>query len=367
MGECFVSGKQGVPAGQQVALHPALEGVFAEHLHHAAVRGEQAAVAVFGQGLGQPGLMAGLVDCLEAVGRGLVGTEHPEVAHVLAHHVAQQLAQHKSVLGPDASGLGYFHRVVAKVRHPQRLAQGAAVGVRIGAHPALSHRRHFAQLRDQLAVGVEEFLRLVAAHPALQQPQVVRIGLDLGNRYLVGAPEALDLVAVDFRRSGPSLGGAQDDHRPARPHGLAGAARLILEGANLADAILQGRGHLLMHQGGVVALDEVRRVSVAGKQALQLVGRNARENRGVGDLVAVQMQDRQHGAVANRVEKLVGMPRGRHRSGFRFAVANHHRRDQIGIVEHRAETVGEAVAEFAALVDRSRSLRGAMAADSARK
>src|SRR5437762_10567174 len=37
--------------------------------------------------------------------------------------------------------------------------------------------------------------------------------------------------------------------------------------------------------------------------------RDPRKNAGVGDLVAVQMQDRQNRPVANRVQELVGMPR----------------------------------------------------------
>ena len=42
----------------------------------------------------------------------------------------------------------------------------------------------------------------------------------------------------------------------------------------------------------VVAFDEVRRPAVAAEQALQLFVRDAREERGVGDLVAVEVEDR---------------------------------------------------------------------------
>jgi hypothetical protein len=51
------------------------------------------------------------------------------------------------------------------------------------------------------------------------------------------------------------------------------------------------------------------------------------------------MQDRQHGAVGDRVEKFVGLPRGRQRAGFRFTVADNAGDDQIGIVERRTESV----------------------------
>ena len=63
-----------------------------------------------------------------------------------------------------------------------------------------------------------------------------------------------------------------------------------------------------MHRLGVVALDEVGRPAVAFEQVVQLLVRNSREQRGVVDLVAVEMQDRQDGAVANGIQKLVRMP-----------------------------------------------------------
>ena len=51
---------------------------------------------------------------------------------------------------------------------------------------------------------------------------------------------------------------------------------------------------------GIVAFDEVRRPAVALEQVFQLLVRDAREHRRVVDLVAVEMKDRQHRAVADR-------------------------------------------------------------------
>ena len=93
--------------------------------------------------------------------------------------------------------------------------------------------------------------------------------------------------------------------------------------------------------------------------------RDAREDGRVVDLVAVEMQDRQHCAIANRIEELVGMPRGGQRRGFRLAVADHHRHQQVRVVIGRTEGVRHAVAEFAAFVDRAGGFRRAMAADAA--
>jgi hypothetical protein len=59
---------------------------------------------------------------------------------------------------------------------------------------------------------------------------------------------------------------------------------------------------------GLVALDEVRRPAVAAQQLFQFLAGDAGEDGRVGNLVAVEMQDRQHRAVGGRIEKLVGMP-----------------------------------------------------------
>jgi hypothetical protein len=88
---------------------------------------------------------------------------------------------------------------------------------------------------------------------------------------------------------------------------------------------------------------------------------------GLAISVAVEVQHRQHGAVAHRVEELVDVPAGGQRAGFRFAVAHAGQGDQLRVVEHRAAGVGEHVAQLTALVDRAGGLRGAVAADVAGK
>ena len=75
---------------------------------------------------------------------------------------------------------------------------------------------------------------------------------------------------------------------------------MLLQGTNLQDALLESRGHLLMHCGGIVAFDEVRFVAIADEQCFQFVVRDASEDRWVRDLVAVEVQNGQDGAIANR-------------------------------------------------------------------
>ena len=49
---------------------------------------------------------------------------------------------------------------------------------------------------------------------------------------------------------------------------------------------------------GLVAFDEVGLVAVAAEERFQFLVADARQDGRTGDLVAVEVQDRQHGAVA---------------------------------------------------------------------
>ena len=79
------------------------------------------------------------------------------------------------------------------------------------------------------------------------------------------------------------------------------------------------------------------------------------------------MKDRQDRAVADRVQELVDVPGSCQRARFRFAVADHRRDDQVGIVERSAAGVRKHIAEFAAFVDRAWRFGSAVAADAAGK
>ena len=100
-----------------------------------------------------------------------------------------------------------------------------------------------------------------------------------------------------------------------------------------------------------MAFDEMRRVAIAAQQVIELLVADAGKHGGIGDLVAVEMQDRQDGAVPHRVQELVGMPARRQRSGLGLAVADNTGDDQIRIVERGAIGVREGIAKLAALMD----------------
>ncbi len=120
-----------------------------------------------------------------------------------------------------------------------------------------------------------------------------------------------------------------------------------------------------MHRVGFVPLDEMRRVAVPLEQLPELFPGDPGQEAGIGDLVAVQVQDRHHGTVARRVEELVRVPARGQRSGLGLAVADDARDDQVRVVEGGAVGVREGIAQLTPLVDRPGRLRGDVARDAA--
>jgi hypothetical protein len=109
-----------------------------------------------------------------------------------------------------------------------------------------------------------------------------------------------------------------------------------------------------VHGHRVVALDEVRVVPLAAQETRDLLVAAPAQNGRPGDLVAVEMQNRQHGPVARRIQEVGALPGSLERRRLRFPVAHHGHREQIGIVERGAEGVNQNVAEFAPFMDRPR-------------
>ena len=142
---------------------------------------------------------------------------------------------------------------------------------------------------------------------------------------------------------------------------------MLLDRANLQDALLQSRSHFLMHRRRVIALDEIRFVAVSDQQRLQFFVRNAREDRGIRDLVAVEVQHRQDSPIANGIQEFIRMPGGGERTGFRLAVADSDGNDEIGIVESGSVRMRDGIAQLAALVNRTGRFRRAVRADPAGK
>src|SRR5580700_3540604 len=122
-----------------------------------------------------------------------------------------------------------------------------------------------------------------------------------------------------------------------------------------------------MHRLRIVSFHKERRPAAAAYELLQLLMLDTRKHGGIADLVAVQMQDRQHRAVADRVEQLSGLPSGRQRTGFRLTIPHDAGHNQIRIVERGAEGMTERVAQLTAFVNGPWSRRGDMTGNAPRK
>ena len=143
--------------------------------------------------------------------------------------------------------------------------------------------------------------------------------------------------------------------------------RIALDLPDVLDGLIQGGGHELMHLFRLIAFHKVGRPAAAPEELLQFLMLDAGQDGRIADLVAIEVQDRQHGSVGDRVEKLVGLPCGRQGARFRFTVADDAGDDQIGIVERGPEGMAERVPQFAAFVNRPRRRRRNMAGNPAGK
>ena len=143
--------------------------------------------------------------------------------------------------------------------------------------------------------------------------------------------------------------------------------RRRLDVSDLRVRRVEHAGELLVHRRRIVARDDDGVVPVGAEQADDVFVVGAAEHRRSADLVAVEVEDRQHRAVAVRVEEAHALPRALERTRLGFAVADHARHDQVGVVERGAEGVHERVAELAAFVDRPRCRRAHVARDAARR
>ena len=163
---------------------------------------------------------------------------------------------------------------------------------------------------------VKQLLRLLVAHPLLEDSQLFGIFLDVGQRHLVGTPKTFNTMTAHFLRRAPTFRRAQHDHRPARPLGNASRPAFPLMLLDFENAVFDGRSHCLVHAVRIGALHEVRCPSAAPQQVLQFFVCNTRQQSGIVNFVAVQVKDGQHRPVPNWVQKLADVPGGRERAGF---------------------------------------------------
>src|SRR5579883_3029211 len=115
----------------------------------------------------------------------------------------------------------------------------------------------------------------------------------------MATPGTFALLAVDVLRACPALWRPQNDHRPCRTGLKTVGAGIALDLLNLIDTRIDRSRHDGVNIDGVAATHEVRRVAESAKQLFEFFFRDARKETGIGNLVAIQVQNGQHGAVAD--------------------------------------------------------------------
>ena len=179
--ERLIAGEEAVSAGEQIALQPALTLMLTQHLDDPSV--ERESVIRRDLLLGVDATRR-LEDGIPAVRRGLVGAEDAERLGVALDDVADEPALLARRLRLGRARRRDLHCVVAEVGQREVTAQHAAVRVRVGAHAALTRRRPGANGRQRRAVRVEELLGAIAAHPRLEDRDVLGF-VHVAHRHLV--------------------------------------------------------------------------------------------------------------------------------------------------------------------------------------
>ncbi len=111
----------------------------------------------------------------------------------------------------------------------------------------------------------------------------------------------------------------------------------------------------------LISFHEVRLISIAGEELNQLLVAEPAKHGRIRDLVTVQVQNGQHSPIACGIQKLVAVPASGERPSLGFTVAHHAARQQIGIVEDRAISMGQRIAQLPTFMDGTRSFRSGVA------
>src|SRR5207248_7260344 len=123
-----------------------------------------------------------------------------------------------------------------------------------------------------------------------------------------GTERPFDANAVQLAGTRPSLWRPQHNHWPARLAAKSPSTGFGLDVADAVDRRLQRRAEFPVDRQWLVSLDETRIVPVPREQVPDLlVGLASQDGRG-RDLVTVEVQDGQHGAIAFSIQEADALP-----------------------------------------------------------
>src|ERR1700729_1368509 len=120
--ESFVTRKKTMTATEQVTLEPALAHMFAKHFDYPTNRRQ---VLISGKKRFHKDLVGDLIQCIQAVGSGLIRAEYAEILgfEIQLHYVAQKHAEDPGRFRAFSARFGDLHRVLSKVGKNKTLQQ----------------------------------------------------------------------------------------------------------------------------------------------------------------------------------------------------------------------------------------------------
>ncbi len=365
-GEGFIGCEETMTAGKKVAFKPALAHVLGEHrIHDTAVRAE---MIIRVKMLGVPVAVLHFEYRIETVRIRLVRPKDTEVLCIIIEleDIADKLAELGHILTVLAAMLlTDVKGVIAEIRHTQIAEQFAAVAVRIRADAVFAGRCKCRKLRKEMSFRIKQFFRMVAVQPVGENLKMLR--LVHHDRHLVCQEVAFNTVSVNHLRTGPSLGSAENDHRPYRSCRISCLTGMLLDRFDGFDDRIHRLSHLAVHRHRVIAFDEIRLPSAAVEEIRDFLVAHAGKNRRIRDLVSIQMKNRKNRTVAHRIEEFVALPGSCQWTGFCLTVADGDSRNQVRIIENSAERMGDGVSELAAFIDGAGCLRSAVRRHAARE
>src|SRR4051812_42603792 len=107
-----------------------------------------------------------------------------------------------------------------------------------------------------------------------------------------------------------------------------------------------------MHRCPVRFPHQTPRKTVTPRKGFEFFVTDTRQQRWVVYFVAVEIENRQHRAVTNWIEKLVDVPRSCERARFRLAISHDGGNNQFGIIKRRTARVRQDVTQSPSLMYR---------------
>jgi hypothetical protein len=201
----LVAGKKTMTPAEKISFQPSLQGVLTQHFHHPAIRREIATVPIFRKGLGHPTFGARLINSIEFIRGRLIRPEDSEIIRILAQDFREEPAERFGVFHLEIARFFHLDSVFAKIGEMQGLPNRTAISHGVSTHATVSAGCQALKFGTQLTVPIEMFFRMVAPHPFFKQVQVCGIVRNAGDRDLMRAPGAFDLMAIDLSRTSPAF------------------------------------------------------------------------------------------------------------------------------------------------------------------